>query len=129
MKAPTTTALERARAAWGEAMPEWIVALAKACDATTQSRAAEAIGYSPAAVSQVLKRAYAGGLDRIEQAVRGAFMAAEVDCPGQGRAIPTNECTTWQRKGYDGSNHCAVAMFRACRSCPIAQQRGADAQP
>lgn len=120
------SAVDKARAAWGDPLPDWIKALAEACDATSQAKAAERIGYSPAVVSHVLRAAYPGDLTRVEGAVRGAFMAAEIDCPGQNRPIPTDECIGWQRRPYDGGNHLNVTMFRACRACPNARG-GADA--
>jgi hypothetical protein len=119
MKAPTTAASVRARDAWGAGIPVWVLALATACEATSQSRAAEAIGYSAATVSLVIRRAYTGDLTRVEQAVRGAWMGDTVSCPAQHVEMPAHQCVAWQRKPYDSSNHQTVRMFTACRSCPM----------
>ena len=118
MKTPPPAARSRAAVAWGDDMPAWIAALAAACDDTSQRRVAEAIGYSTATVSLVVRRAYAGDLARIEQAVRVAFMGGTVSCPTLRQELPSHDCVAWQRRPYDGSNHQTVRMFQACRACP-----------
>lgn len=120
--------VDRARAAWGT-LPDWVEALARACEGTSQARVAGRLGFSPPTVNQVLKAAYKGNLSRIEAAVRGAFMADVVDCPGFGGPIPTNECVAWRRRKYDGGNHLNVRMYRACRGgCPHSDLGGGDAE-
>ena len=119
MTAPDPSARSRAAAAWGEDLPAWVSALAAACDDTSQRRVADAIGYSAATVSLVMRRAYRGDLSRIEQAVRGAFMGGTVSCPALRSELPSHDCVAWQRRPYDGSNHQTVRMFQACRGCPI----------
>lgn len=112
-----TAARHRAMTAWGEELPTWVLALATACDDTSQRRVADTIGYSPATVSLVIRNSYRGDMARVEQAVRGAFMGGTVSCPGLRQEMPSNDCVAWQRKPYDGSNHQTVRMFQACRSC------------
>lgn len=126
MTAPDVSARSRAAAAWGEGLPAWILALATACDETSQRRVADAIGYSAATVSLVLRGNYRGDLTRIEQAVRGAFMGGTVACPALRQELPSNECVVWQRRPYDGSNHQTVRMFQACRACPNRKQEDAS---
>ncbi|MBX9752289.1 MAG: hypothetical protein K5Q68_22055 [Roseococcus sp.] len=118
MKPPSETATARALEAWGDALPAWVLALATACDDTSQSQAAKRIGYSAATISLILRRGYPGELTRVEQAVRGAWMGDTVACPALHQELPTNECVGWQRRKYDPSNHQTVRMFMACRSCP-----------
>lgn len=125
-----SAALDRARQAWSGAPPDWVEALAKACDGASQARVADRIGYSAATVSQVIKAAYKGDFSRVEAVVRGAFMAETVACPGRGCAIPTDECVGWRRRPYDGANHLHVRMYRACRGgCPNSDIGGGDAEP
>lgn len=124
---PAQSATDRAREAWGDALPAWVLALATACDTTSQSKAAAVIGYSPATISLILRRGYPGDLGRVEQAVRGAWMGDTVACPALHQELPTNECVAWQRRKYDPSNHQTVRMFMACRSCPFNQQPEAAA--
>ena len=121
MKAQTT-ARDRAMLAWGEEIPAWVLALATACDDTSQSRAAAVLGYSAATVSLVVRRAYRGDMASIEKAVRGAWMGDTVSCPPLRQELPAHDCIAWQRRPYDSSNHQAVRMFRACRECPNRKQ-------
>ena len=106
---------------WGDDPPDWIVALADACDrAGSQSLVARLIGKSPAAVSQVLKNRYGAGLGRIETAVRAHIIRERVACPGQGsESITKAECLAWQGRPFAATNPQRVRMFKACRSgCP-----------
>ncbi|WP_043062125.1 hypothetical protein [Brucella anthropi] len=111
--------IDKARAAWGETLPEWIVILAEACDRESQSAVARKVGYSASAVSQVLSNTYQNGdINRVEQAIRGALMAETVDCPVMGD-LPRNTCVLWQRKPFVATNAHRVRMFQACRKgCP-----------
>ena len=107
-----------ARAHWNP-VPDWIEVLAANCDAATQRRAAERIGYSAGLVSNVLRGTYSGNLAAVEEAVRGAWMGNTVSCPAMG-TIPSDTCLDWRRKAKNfapTSNH-RVRMFRACSRCP-----------
>lgn len=119
MTAGATSALERARAAWGSALPDWVEAMANACDQTSQAKVARAMGYTPAVVSTLIRRTYAADLTNVEKAVRGAFMAATVDCPVLG-TISSGQCVREQRASFDSTSHQRVLLFRMCRSgrCP-----------
>lgn len=114
----TTDPVETARRCWPD-LPDWVEALAEACRATSQSRVADRIGRSPALVSQVLRRKYAGDLRAVEDLVRGALMAGTVDCPALGR-LPTHECRGWMAKAraFGNTNALRVQMYRACQACP-----------
>lgn len=115
----------RLPADWPDGPPDWIVALAEACDRTSQRQAAEAIGYSASAVSTVLRARYPGDVGRVESAVRGAFMAATVDCPVLGE-IPTTRCLHEQVQPYAATNHVRVRLYRACPSCRHNRKGGAN---
>lgn len=122
--APTTSATERARAAWGGGLPDWVIALAEACDApgASQAKVAARLGYTPPVVSQLLNARYKGDLTRAERVVRGAYLAETVPCPVLGD-LPVNDCLSHQRADFDGANHIRVSLYRACRGgCPHAQQ-------
>jgi len=121
--------LDIARSAWGDAMPDWVAILARECAARSQVHVANAIGRSPALVSQVLRRKYPGDVDAVEEAVRGAFMGAQVSCPAKG-LIATHECQEWQRKSrrFVNINPGRVQMYRACNQCPR-NARGLHTQP
>jgi hypothetical protein len=118
------TSSDKALAAWGEPAPDWIIELAAACDASSQRMVAEVLGYSPAAVSNVLNCRYGvnghgGDLSGVERAVRGAYMDASLSCPELGD-LPLHTCREWQKtsRTFVNVNPLRLRMFRACRACP-----------
>ncbi|WP_080823340.1 transcriptional regulator, partial [Agrobacterium genomosp. 2] len=94
---PKPDNLEKARAAWGEQPPEWIIALAEACNAENQTLVGKRIGYAGSTVSQLLSNSYPGDVGRIEQLVRGALMSETVRCPVL-QEIGRDVCLGWQRR-------------------------------
>lgn len=110
--------VEIARAAWGPMAPDWIMRLAQECAAGTQRQVAEQLGRSAGLISQVLRNKYPGDMASIEDAVRGAFMNATVQCPALG-TLPTDECQQWRKKAKSGvrTNALRVRMISACQSC------------
>ncbi|TRD18371.1 hypothetical protein [Palleronia caenipelagi] len=118
--------LAKARAAWGEDMPDWIEALARACAETSQNAVARKLGYSAATVSCALSGTYRGNLATLEAAWRGVFERAVVACPILGE-IGTPTCRDWRRKSkrLRASNNLNARMFRACRACSHNQKGGA----
>jgi hypothetical protein len=117
--------VEKASSSWGEALPDWIIVLAEACNRETQTAVAKRLSYSASAVSQVLSNSYQkGDIARFEQIVRGALMAETVICPRLGET-PRDVCLNWQRKPFSTANSNAVAMYQQCRSgCPHSRLTG-----
>ena len=70
-----------AERAWGKDLPDWVLALANACAATSQNRVAQDLDRSASLVSNVLRRKYPGDMAAIEERVRGVFMATVISCP------------------------------------------------
>lgn len=114
-----TGPVEIARTAWGDDIPDWIMVLARACEAQSQNKVASRLGRSASLVSNVLRAKYPGDMDVVEDLVRGVFMRAVVDCPALGE-LPTHECYAWRQKSrnFTGHNALRVRMFRACNRCP-----------
>ncbi|MCW5720404.1 MAG: transcriptional regulator [Devosia sp.] len=106
--------------AWGD-VPDWVDVLATYADANSAKAAAEAVGYSAAALSVVMNRAESiknFDLGRIEQAVRGALMGLTVDCPVE-RTIGRETCLANQKLPFSAHRRERVALYHACRSgCP-----------
>jgi len=119
--------VEKAMAAWGELLPDWVIILAETCRGSTQSAIAKKLGYSASTVSQVLSRTYLGDMAKFEQMVRGALMSETVGCPELGE-ITRNICLAWQAKPYAATSSLRARMYRACRGiCPhsrISTERG-----
>lgn len=106
--------------AWGEPLPDWVEALMQACSTQTQRQVADAIGYSPGAINQVLSKKYKGNLESIETAVRGALLGETVQCPGLRFEIDKAQCIAWQRRArgrLQAISATHTKMHLACRSC------------
>ena len=109
-----------AQAAWGNDLPDWVLALAEACAASSQNRVAQALDRSPSLVSNVLRRKYPGDMAAVEERVRGVYMHAVVACPVLGD-LSTDQCQVWRRRSHTlhGHNTRRVQMFKACNRCPV----------
>lgn len=116
----TPDLIAAAEEAWGAPLPDWVRSLALACQRTSQSKVAAELDRSPAVVSTVLRKKYAGSYERIEERVRGLLMNGRVDCPALGQ-LPTHECQDWREKAktFAAGNPTRTRMFRACRKCPM----------
>lgn len=123
MKRSPIDHVEKARLAWGDTPPDWVIALAEQCNATSQAAAGRRIAYAGSTISQVISNAYLGDLPRVEDMVRGAFMASTIECPVLGE-MARNVCLDWQRRPYSDASALHIKMWRACRSCPLAQRKG-----
>lgn len=117
----------KARAAWGEDAPGWVIALADACTKSSQNRVAQRLGVSASMVSSVIAGKYLGNMDRIAEICRGEFERETVACPVLGDIAPL-VCRRWQQKAdrlRTGNNQNA-RMFRACRGCPRYRKEDAE---
>ncbi len=114
-----TFALNKARASWDGNVPDWIEALARECDMTSQAKAATRLGFSPSAVNLVLSNRYGASTDAVEQAVRGVLMSEKVLCPALGE-IGKDQCRKWRErsKTFSAANSQHVKMFKTCPTCP-----------
>lgn len=119
--------MERARAAWGEDMPDWVHALAMACERSSQVKVAKALDRSGAVVSQILGRTYLASTARIEERVRGVYLRGTVMCPAMDE-LPLQECQDWRAKSaqFVMGNPLRQRMYRACRACPRNQKEAEE---
>lgn len=109
--------LHKATVAWGDAMPDWVRALAEACDETTLRKVAANLGVSPAIISLAVNKERKN-LDFIREKVEADLMVTIVACPVLGE-IGRNECLREQGKPYSSANPLRVQLYRACRNgCP-----------
>lgn len=118
--------VETARAHWGDAMPDWVLLLAKQCAASSQNKVAKRINRSAALVSAVLRQSYKGDMAAVEEVILGTFANKTVVCPALG-TISAAVCRDWMRLGRSYSNESSerVRMYRACRGCPRMQKEEA----
>lgn len=119
--------LDTARAAWGNAIPDWIEILAVECGRTSQRVVSEKLGRSTAVISQVLSKKYPADMKRIEERVRGVFLDAVVPCPAMGE-MPLQTCQDWREKArtFALGNPTRVLMYRACNTCPRNQKEASE---
>jgi hypothetical protein len=110
-----TSFLDKAREAYGDALPEWIEELARYADANTAAAAGRKIGVSGSTVSQILSNSY-GARDwgGIEARVRGELMRETVVCPVLDE-ITKGYCQDEQAKHFTGTSATRTALFHACR--------------
>lgn len=111
----STDFLANAREAYGDALPDWVEALAIEANRTTGAAAARRIGYSGSVVTGVCNAAYGGDIGAVEAKVRGALMGFEVDCPGAGAPMRRDRCLREQKTPFNASSPHRVTMFHACR--------------
>lgn len=107
----------KARRAWGDHIPDWVLIFAEQCDQDNMRNVASRIGYSHSVASQVLSKTYLGRIDKIEAAVSGAFMGAIVNCPVLGE-LATDQCLYHQGRKFAPTNPTRVQLHRACPKCP-----------
>lgn len=100
--------------------PSWITELRQQCQAIGRKKVAERIGFSVTVISQVLNQKYPGDIEKVERAVRGAYMGDTVMCPVMGE-LQTQKCISHQKtKVGEAVNPMRVQLYRACNSgqCP-----------
>lgn len=107
----------KAEAAWAPA-PEWVSRLAEEADRSSLAAVAKRVNYSAPTVSQVISNSYPGKIAKVEEMVRGALMAAVVNCPVKGE-MGRDVCLRWQDKPFAATSPDRTRMYQACRSgCP-----------
>ncbi|MEL6586789.1 MAG: hypothetical protein AAFQ50_09020, partial [Pseudomonadota bacterium] len=106
---------------WGHDAPDWVKALADACDESSQSKVSRQIGLSSSVISQTLRGTYPGSMRNVEEQVSGALLSVTVACPILGD-LATHVCRDWRKKSdrFAATNSLRVRMFRACNQCPEA---------
>lgn len=118
----------KARAAWGQDMPDWVLIFATECDRGSVRSVADRIGYSPSVASQILSKTYLGRVDKIEAAVRGAFMGLTVVCPVLGE-LAVDKCLYHQGRKFAPTNPMRVRLHRTCPTCPHFKKAQPASQP
>lgn len=72
---------DRAKAAWGKAMPRWVGDLAEACDREGAETVAQKIGYSRTSLSLLLGKTYDGNPTKVRTAFLAAYPTAAQEVP------------------------------------------------
>lgn len=114
--------LEKAVIAWGDALPDWVRALAERADElASQKLVAEEVGYSISAISTIIGNTYtARDTTALEMAVRATVMAETVTCPVFGETSLA-QCLDWRKRAaqpFRALSSLHVQMREACAACP-----------
>lgn len=122
MKRSPDACLQRARAAWGSTMPDWIEALAEECDRTSLRKTGVSLGLSPATISLLVNNKYTPRpLAGMEKSVRASLLLETVQCPILGR-ICSQHCRAEQAAPLNVHDPVRLRTYKACRKrCPNAQ--------
>ncbi|MCO5082615.1 MAG: transcriptional regulator [Rhizobiaceae bacterium] len=115
------TFVEKASAAWGEPLPDWIEELARLADRDGLAGAEQVTNYSRSAISFALNGKYTGDIGRLEEMVRGALMQSNVDCPVLGE-IGRDRCLTEQKEPFRATSRHRAQLFHACKTCANRRQ-------
>ena len=94
-----------------------------------QGAVARRLGYSPAAVSQVLGGKYKGTLNVFLKRVEEVFGQTMVDCPVMGE-ITLGKCAETRKRRFASTNPLRVRLFRECQVCRqwTGQPHGEDSE-
>lgn len=125
-KANERTNVEKARAAWGDDCPDWVLIMAETADASSQGKVGARLGYkSGSVISSVIAKTYPGDMGMVEERVRGELMSATVHCPATGE-ISLAVCLDNQSHAQKGNRTSAfrARMVKACKECPNSRSRG-----
>ncbi len=117
-RAGKTDMVVKAKAAWLDC-PDWVIALAEACNSQTQVAVASRLGVSSGLISGVIGGTYGqkgGDLGRIEALVRGAYMGATVLCPVLSE-IGRDRCLEEQKQPFRATSAMRAQLYHACQKC------------
>ena len=114
-----TANADKAHAAWYGAPPDWVLALAEACDEEGDQRyIAQRLQYSASVVSQVLGNKYRGDMRAVQMRVRGVLLGHMQQCPFF-REIRMNFCLEHQRRRRDRiRDNVQRQLYGCCARCP-----------
>ena len=113
----TPTNLEKARAAWGTPLLDWVRTLAEACDRDNQRVVGERLGLSSGVVSRLIGRTYTAGYDEMRIRVLSTLGDARVMCPVVEAEIAMRTCVANRRRKLVPTNWLAGAFARTCPVC------------
>lgn len=109
----SASALAKAQAAWGRP-PDWVAALAEACDGHTLRQTAKRIGISPAMISLAINNRRENW-DFIKSKVENTLMVTMMACPVQG-LISSYQCAQEQAAPFSTANPLRIQQYKACRN-------------
>lgn len=82
----------------------------------SQSKVSKMLGYSTAAISQVLGGVYKGSRDKFLTRVEEVFGTRIIICPVLGEIL-ISRCVKERRKPFSTANPFWVRLYRTCKQC------------
>ena len=108
----------KAQKAWGDCLPDFVQALAEACDKSSQRQVGRNLGLSCAAVNLLINNRYhPRPYAYVKERIRKGLMVENVFCPVLSE-IPRLRCLEEQRAPFSSNNPLRLSLYRACPSCP-----------
>lgn len=105
----------KALAAWRE-VPDWVAALASACDRQSQSAVAQHIDVNAAYLSYAIRGVNFEYHSRVEDAVRARLMGETVACPVVGEIAP-DICGSHRRSRLKALGPVQKRLRLTCPTC------------
>ncbi len=112
----------KAREAWGEDVPPWILVLAAQCDERSQKAVADKIGISGGQISRIINGKYNGNYSEAALAVRSHLSGETVSCPAIGE-IPLSSCIRGRRHTGPAQTFLQRVYASSCPICPLNPER------
>ena len=107
---------EKAETAWNGAPPDWIVKLATACDATSQSIVARELRVNGGYLSYALRNQKPEYHQRVRDATRARLMGETVCCPVLGN-IALDLCAAHRRSRLKPTGPAQRELRATCPNC------------
>jgi transcriptional regulator with XRE-family HTH domain len=95
--------------------------LKEKCSDLGQAEVARRLGYSDAAVSNIIRGKYGADLGGFLARVEEIFGTTTVNCPILGE-ISLRKCAEIKRRPFAATNPLRVQLYRACRQCKGGKQ-------
>ena len=107
---------KKAEAGWRGGLPEWVAALAHACDLGSQTAMARQLGVNDAYLSYAIRNVKPEYHARVEEAVRSRLMGEDVEGPVMGE-IPVDVCGRNRRSRLRPLGPVQKALRQTCPTC------------
>lgn len=112
-----TDNLDKARAAWGD-LPDWVMTLARACDASSQNKVAAKLGLSSGTVSRLILNGYNGDLAEMRRLTLARLVDDTVECEAFGAPIRPSQCLDYRRGRTVRDAAWRAVLTATCPDCP-----------
>lgn len=114
---------QKLRSAWREPA-DWLLTLARHCDATSQNQVAKRIGLSSGTISRLIQNRYAGDFEEMRRIVLAKLVDDMVECLAFGADIRAAQCHDYRRGNRIHDSAWRALLADTCPVCPHNLDRG-----